>query len=106
MKFMIEYKILREGLTYEQRMANAHGLLNAFAKWQPEDGLKVLAFVARLTGTGGFVLTEAPDIKIVQSFVSKFVYWMDVEVSPVLDVGESVGIAQQGLVWAEAAAKA
>jgi hypothetical protein len=36
---MIEYKIRTSGLSHEQNLANQEGLLNAFAKWKPEEGL-------------------------------------------------------------------
>lgn len=40
---MIEYKIRAAGLTHDQNFSNTEGLLNAFGKWKPEDGLTVQA---------------------------------------------------------------
>jgi len=106
MKYMLEYEIRTAGLTHEQGMAGQQALLTAFSKWRPDDGLKVHAFLGKVAGAGGYVLVEADDVKLVAAFVAKFTYWNDIEVVPVLDVGDSVANAQAALVWAQAAAKA
>jgi len=87
MKYMINYKI-RHGLNYEQNFGGAEALITAFSKWKPEDGLNVHAFVSNLVWDGGYVLVEASDPKVVLSFVSKYTFWNDTEVIPVVDVGE------------------
>jgi len=51
----------------------------------------------------GYVLVEAAEPGIVQSFVSKFIYWNDVKVVPVIDIAETVGTAAESLAWARAA---
>jgi len=103
MKFMIEYQIRVSGLTAEQNIANEQALLNAFGKWKPEDGLKVHVFLGNVSGSGGYVLVEADDAKIIQSFVSKLTFWNDVTVVPVTDIGDSVAIAHASLAWVQAA---
>ncbi|MDH3706395.1 MAG: DUF3303 family protein [Acidimicrobiia bacterium] len=101
---MIEYAIRTAGLTGEQNMANQEALLNSFGKWEPEEGLTVHAFVANLDN-GGYVLVGADDVKVVSSFVSKFFYWNDVRVVPVIDVTDSVPIGQAALEWARSTSK-
>ena len=54
---------------------------------------------------GGYVLVEATDAGIVLSFVSKFIYWNDVEVVPVVDVTEAVTTGSESLAWARSASK-
>ncbi|MDH3731296.1 MAG: DUF3303 domain-containing protein, partial [Acidimicrobiia bacterium] len=81
MKYMIEYKVRTEGLSHDQNFANQEALLNAFGKWEPEEGLTVHAFVGNLKN-GGYVLVEADDPKIVFTFVSKYFAWNDVDVVP------------------------
>jgi hypothetical protein len=100
MKYMIEYTIRTEGLTYDQNLANQQALLTAFGKWQPEEGLTVHTFVGTLNNTG-YALVEADDPATVASFVSKFFYWNDVEVKPVLDVEQMVGIGFVSMAWAQ-----
>ena len=81
------------------------GLLTAFGKWKPEEGLGIQAFVSKVSGNGGYVLVEANDPKVVASFVSKFNYWNDVDVVPVIDIGEAVQIGQSSLAWARNSSK-
>ncbi len=102
MKYMIEYEIRTAGLSHDQNFANQQALLNAFGKWKPEEGLTVHAFVSNLN-FGGYVLVEAAEPGAVLSFVSKFYYWNDVEVVPVVDVAEAVTTGTESLAWARAA---
>ena len=104
MKYMIEYKV-RHGHHFEQNFGAAEGLLKAFGKWKPEDGLAVRAFVSNLMADGGYVLVEADDPKVVVAFVSKFSYWNDAEVIPVVDVTEVTSVASGSLEWARSASK-
>ena len=105
MKYMIEYTIRAAGLTHAENFAGAEALLTAFGKWKPEDGLTVHAFVSNLAGNGGYVLVESSDPKVIVSFVSKYNFWNDVNVVPVVDVGEVVPIAAASLAWARSASK-
>ena len=105
MKYVIEYSIRATGLTHDQNFAGSEGLLNAFGKWKPEDGLTVHAFVSNLAGNGGYVLVEASDPKVTVSFVSKYNFWNDVNVVPVVDIGEAVPISAESLAWARSASK-
>jgi len=103
MKYMIEYSVRTAGLSHDQNFANQEALLNAFGKWQPEGGLTVHAFVGHLNGDSGYVLVEADDPKVVASFVSKYIYWNDVNVVPVVDIGDIVPINLESLAWARSA---
>lgn len=105
MKYMIEYKVRNSGLSHEQNFAGADALLTAFGKWKPEDGLTVHAFVSNLAGEKGYVLVEANDPKVIVSFVSKYNFWNDVNVVPVLDIGDAVPITGASVAWARAASK-
>jgi|SRR3974390_82287 hypothetical protein len=105
MKYMIEWTIRQAGLSNDQNFASSQALLNAFGKWKPEDGLTVHAFVSKLSGNGGYVLVEANDPKVIVSFVSKYTFWNDATVVPVLDVGETVPINAASLAWAQGASK-
>ncbi|MBN8988716.1 MAG: DUF3303 family protein [Rhizobiales bacterium] len=105
MKYMIEYTIRSTGLTHDEGFASSEGLLSAFGRWKPEDGLTVHAFVSNLAGNGGYVLAEASDPKVIVTFVSKYNFWNDVNVVPVVDVSEVVPIAAASLAWAKSASK-
>jgi hypothetical protein len=104
MKYMIDYAF-RLGGAYEENLTNAESLTRAFSKWKPEDGLNVLAFVSNLSDTGGYVLVEAADPKVVFSFVSKFVAWAESEIVPVIDVGDAVPLGSAATAWARTSSK-
>jgi hypothetical protein len=101
-KYMLEYEVRTAGLSHDQNFANQEALLTAFGKWQPEEGLTIHAFLGNLAN-GGYVLVEAAEARVVQSFVSKFIYWNDIEIVPVIDIAETVGTAAESLAWARAA---
>jgi prophage DNA circulation protein len=102
-KYVLEYKIRTAGLSHDQNFGNQEALINAFGKWKPGEGLTVHAFVGNLAGDGGYVLVEAAEPGVVQSFVSKFTYRNDIEVVPVVAVAEAVTAATESLAWARAA---
>ena len=65
--------------------------------------MKILAFVSNLAGNGGYVLVEALDPKVISAFVSKFNYWNDANVVPVIDIEETVAINSASIAWARSA---
>ena len=103
MKYMIEYSVRTVGLSHDQNFMNQEALLKAFGNWQPEEGMTVLAFVGRLDSDSGYALVEADDPKVIASFVSKYIYWNDAEVIPVVDIEEIVPINLESLAWARSA---
>jgi hypothetical protein len=105
LKYIIEYTVRTAGLTHEQNFTGSGALLTAFSKWKPEDGLTVHAFVSNLAGNGGYILVEAGDPKVIVAFVSKYTFWNDANVVPVVDIGESVPISSASLAWAQSASK-
>lgn len=105
MKYMIEYAIKTAGLTHTESFAGAEALLTAFGKWKPEDGLTVHAFVSNLAGNGGYVLVESSDPKVIVSFVSKYNYWNETKVVPVIEVSDAVPLTAASLGWAKSASK-
>ena len=105
MKYIIEYTVRTAGLTHDQNFAGSGALLTAFSKWKPEDGLTVHAFVSNLAGNGGYVLVDASDPKVIVAFASKFTFWNDVNIVPVIDVGEAVPINAAAITWARSASK-
>jgi hypothetical protein len=106
MKYVLEYTVRTAGLSFDQNFAGSQSLLTAFSKWKPEEekGLTIHAFVSDLTGRGGYVLAEANDPKVITAFVSKYNYWNDINVIPVVDVSEAVPINASSLDWARRAA--
>ncbi|MBR0801681.1 DUF3303 family protein [Bradyrhizobium jicamae] len=106
MKYKLEYTVRTAGLSHDQNLAGSQSLLTAFSRWKADEekGLTIHAFVANLSGRGGYVLVEANDPKIITTFVSKYYFWNDISVVPVIDIGESVPIIANSLAWAQSAA--
>ena len=102
---MIEYTIRAAGLTHIDNFASAGALLTAFGKWRPEDGLTVHAFVSNLAGNGGYVLVESSDPKVIVSFASKYNFWNEVKVVPVIEISDAVPVTAASLDWAQSASK-
>ena len=102
MKYMIEYSVRTAGLSHDQNLDNQEALTKAFGTWAPEEGLTIHAFVANLNN-GGYIFAEADDPGVVLSFVSKYFAWNDVEVVPVVDIAEFVGVTATSLAWARTA---
>ena len=107
MKYICEYTVRTTGLSFDQNIAGGEALLTAFSKWKPEEekGLTIHAFVSDLAGRGGFILVETNDPKAVTAFATKYNYWNDVKITPVIDVGELVPITASSLEWAKGASK-
>jgi hypothetical protein len=97
-KYVIEYEARATGLTYEQALTNQDALLRAFSKWTPEQGLTIHAFLSTM-GARGYVFVEADDPGPVDSFLSKFLPWVDINVVPVRDVAEAVTTATESAAW-------
>jgi hypothetical protein len=51
------------------------------------------------------ILVESSDPKVIVSFVSKYNFWNDVKVVPVIEVGEAVPVTATSLSWAQSASK-
>ena len=107
MKYMVEYAVRTTGLSFEQNIAGGEALLTAFSKWKPEEekGLTIHAFVSDLAGRGGYILVETNDPKAITTFATKYNYWNDVKITPVIDVGELIPITAGMLDWAKQASK-
>ena len=44
-------------------------------------------------------MLEAADPVVVDSFVSKFVYWNEIKVVPVIDIADGVAAGTESLAW-------
>ena len=98
MKYMIEWEVRRDGSPIEQTLANQDALSKAYARWQPEEGLTIHAFVYNMSA-GGYIFLEADDPSVVNSFVTKFVYWNEIKVVPVIDIADGVTAGTESLAW-------
>lgn len=98
MKWMITYGLRPEGAwrTYDE---NVEGLLTAFSKWQPPDGVEILAFVHRADGKGGWMLVEADDVAGPSQICLEFIAFHDAEIHPVVDSPELAQRFGEAMAW-------
>ena len=61
--------------------------------------------MSSLEGNAGYVLVEASDPKVIAMFVTKYIFWNDIRVVPVIDVGDVVPIVATSVAWARNASK-
>jgi hypothetical protein len=58
-----------------------------------------------LAAIAGYVLVEANDPKVIISFASKYIFWNDIKVVPVMDVSEVVPLSAASVAWARSASQ-
>ncbi len=103
MKYMSVYSLRQNSTSFEQYKNGSEALVKAFGKWKPDDGLKILAFVSKVDGRGGYILMETDDPKLVASFASKFLPWSDSEITAVIDIADAVQIGDAARDWVASA---
>jgi len=92
----------REGGSAKENEESARRTQALFAKWTPPAGMDIKSFHARADGRGGTVVVETDDVKVLLDGPSKFGSVNEFEIVPILDITESVAIANEGLDWASA----
>lgn len=87
-------------MTFEQYKKSSEEIIAAFGKWKPDDSLRIISFVGRVDGSGGYILMESDDPKSVASFAAKFNAWSESDIVPVIDIGEAVEVGNAAAAWA------
>jgi Protein of unknown function (DUF3303) len=100
MLFQVNYTI-RAGGSAKENEAAARRLQALFAKWSPPAGMDIKSFYARADGTGGSLVLEADDAKVLLDGPAKFGIFNDFEIVPILDISEAVAIQNAALDWVE-----
>jgi hypothetical protein len=96
MKYLVTWKA-RSGGAGAQTEEDAKRLLQLFSKWSPAPDATFHQFVERLSGDGGYAIVETDNPTAVMEGPSKFGTYLDFEVIPVVDIMESVQVAQEGI---------
>jgi hypothetical protein len=105
MKFVIKFIIRRSGLTFEECLAHDHALLAAFSKWTPPEGFTIQQFVTTLVNDCGYLIVEASDSAVILSALSKFRFFDDFEIIPVVDVNPDLVVTlNESIAWTRDAA--
>ena len=73
--------------------------LAAFSKWSPPEGVTFHQFLSRLDTGGGYAVVEADDPLLVAEGPAKFAPWFSFEVVPVVDIMDSIPVAQEAIAF-------
>jgi hypothetical protein len=95
MKYLVEWTARAGGSAGDNETAVKRSLA-VFGKWSPPSDATFHQFLARLDGTGGYAVVETDNPASVAEGPAKFGPYFEFEVTPVLDITESVPIVNEG----------
>lgn len=102
MKFVVAWTA-RPGSDPQANLASSDSLLQAFGSWTPPAEWTISEFLARVDGKGGLLICETDDLASIDRAVAQYLPWLDYDVTPVVDIGDSVESLAQGAAWARSA---
>jgi len=102
MKFIVQWTS-RRGSEPDDNVESSESLIKAFGTWSPPEEWTISEFVARVDGRGGMVICETNDLASIDRTVTKYLAWLDYDVIPVVDIGDSVADIVAGNAWARSA---
>lgn len=77
--------------------AEAARSLQVFSKWAPSESVTFEQFLGRADAKGGFAVVTTDDINAVAHDMAIFGTWFDMEVVPVIEVGDLASISGEAL---------
>jgi hypothetical protein len=76
-----------------------------FSRWTPSDGFEIKAGWTSASNDGGFLLLDVADAGVLLEFSAKFKDLNEhLEITPVVELAEGVGIAMGAYAWVDALA--
>jgi hypothetical protein len=96
MKYVIQWTARSNG-SGAQAEEDGKRLLQLFSKWSPSPDATFHQFVERLSGTGGYAVVESDNVAAVMDGPSKFAPYLDFTVEPVVDIMDSIVVANEGI---------
>jgi hypothetical protein len=100
MKYVISYTLRLNGSAAENEAA-AKRLLELYSKWTPQASMTFHQMVGRVDGNGGFAVVETDNPMDLLDATSKFGAVIEYQIHPVVDVADSVRVAQEGVEFRE-----
>lgn len=73
--------------------------LELFVNWKPPAGYDIKSHYAFADGSGGMVLAEAATVEALTEAAAPWGPFLDFEIHPLINVAESVPIAQRVMAW-------
>jgi len=98
MKYVISMTFLKNGSAAENKAAQKE-LLDLYAKWQPPAGMTIREFLSRCDAGGAFTVVETDNAADLIGVTSKFGYFADYQIYPVVEVADGVQAAQESFAF-------
>ncbi|WP_431965952.1 DUF3303 domain-containing protein [Nocardia sp. bgisy134] len=95
MKYVVSWTYRWNGSAAENE-AGMQRALDVFANWKPSPTTKYHQFVGRLDGRGGFAVVETDNPIDLADGPSKFGFFAEYEIYPVVEIAEGAQAFQQG----------
>ncbi len=77
--------------------AEAARSLQVFSKWAPSEKVTFEQFLGRADARGGFAVVTTDDINAVAHDMAIFGTWFEMDVVPVIEVGDLVAVSGEAL---------
>ena len=102
MKFVVQWTV-RPGSDPKDNVESSESLLKAFGSWTPPSEWTISEFINRVDGRGGLLICETDDLASIDKAVAQYLAWLDYDIIPVIDIGDSVANIAAGTAWARSA---
>jgi hypothetical protein len=79
--------------------AEAARSLQVFGKWTPSADVTFEQFLSRADAKGGFAVVTTDDIKAIVHDMAIFGTWFDMDVVPVVEIGDFTAISAEALAF-------
>ncbi|MEU2257976.1 DUF3303 family protein [Nocardia xishanensis] len=95
MKYVVSWTY-RWNSSASENEASMQRALDVFANWKPSAGMTFHQFVGRLDGRGGFAVVETDNPMELADGPSKFGFFADYEIYPVVEAAAAAQAFQEG----------
>jgi hypothetical protein len=99
MKLVLVYSA-REGGSVADNLEAAESAQKLLSKWAPNPSATILQWVQRCDGNGGFAVLQTEDMAALYKDLALWSSWLDFEIYPVLDIGDSTPLLAEALATA------
>jgi hypothetical protein len=100
MKYVVSWTYRLNGSAAENE-ASIRRANEVYERWMPTTSMTYHAFVGRVDGAGGFAVLETDNPIDLAVESSKFGFWVDYQLYPVVDITESARAMQEGIEFRE-----
>src|ERR1700687_472096 len=96
MKYLVSFTFRLNGSAAENEAA-AKRVLEVYSKWTPPASATYHHLLGKVDSSGGYALVETDNPLDLADVTSKFSFAADDHVDPVLDIADSVRVAQEAI---------